>query len=137
LKPGAEAAYDILEREQARLSAVFGCPHPYLGAESLTGRREVWWFNGYESAAEKQRVADAYATNEALIAALTRNSRMKARLTLPPIEVFASYRKDLSVGVPWEPGHGRFLVITVRVVPGLKEPSSKHPTELASSCNPR
>jgi hypothetical protein len=59
LKPGSEATYDTLERQQARISSRLGCPHPLVGAESLTGHREVWWFDGYESADEQQRVADA------------------------------------------------------------------------------
>ena len=111
LKPGVEAAYDALEREQARISAAFGCPHPYLGAESLSGRKEVWWFNGYESPADKDQVYDAYAKNTALMEVLQRNSTAKAELTLAPVEVFAKYRADLTSGVPWTVGQGRFLVI--------------------------
>jgi hypothetical protein len=113
LKPGVEVAYDALEQEQARISAAFGCPHPYLGAESLSGPREVWWFNGYESPAEQQHVYDAYARNTALLEALQRNNKAKAELTLAPVEVFTRYRADSSSGVPWTVGQGRFLVITV------------------------
>ena len=113
LKPGAEAAYDALEQEQARLAASFGCPHPYLGAEVLSGRKEVWWFNGYTSPAEKQQAYDAYANNTALMEALQPNSKAKADLTLAPVEIFAHYRDDLTIGVPWTIGEGRFLVITV------------------------
>jgi len=113
LKPGSEAAYQAIEEDTARISAALGCPHPYLAAESLTGSKEVWWFNGYGSAAERTRVYDAYAKNTPLVAALQRNSKRKATLTLEPIEVLAHYRPDLSVGIPWITGHGRFLVIAV------------------------
>lgn len=113
LQPGREAAYDAIEQESARLAAALGCPHPYLGVESLTGPKEVWWLNGYESAADQQQVYDAYAQNTALVTALQQNSVRKAILTLEPIEVFVSYRQDASAGPPWILGEGRFLVIMV------------------------
>ena len=113
LKPGSEAAYHTIEEDTARIAAALGCPHPYLGIESLTGSREVWWLNGYESSAEQRQVYDAYAKNTPLMAALQQNSTRKASLTLEPSEVFANYRRDLSTGTPWILGHGRFLVIAV------------------------
>lgn len=113
LKPGVEAAYQAIEEETAGFSAALGCPHPYLAAESLTGPKEVWWFNGYESSADQKQVYDAYTRNAPLMAALQRSSEKKASLTLAPIEVFANLRRDLSAGTPWVVGRGRFLVITV------------------------
>ena len=113
LKPGSEGAYREIEEDTARICAERGCPHPYLGTESLTGPKEVWFFNGYESPAEQKQVHDDYAKNTALMAALLKNSRRKARLTGEPVNVFADYRQDLSRGVPWILGQGRFLVITV------------------------
>jgi hypothetical protein len=113
LKPGSETAFNAIEEERARISATLGCPHPYLGAESLTGSKEAWWFNGYQSSTEQKHVYDAYAQNAALMAALQRSAKPKADLTLTPIEVFARYREDLSAGTPWLLGHGRYLVITV------------------------
>ena len=113
LKPGSEAAYHAIEEDTARAAAALGCPHPYLGSVSVTGSREVWWFNGYESPAEQKQVSDDYAKNRRLMTALLRNSRRKASLTLEPVEVFARYRPDSSVGNPWVLGRGRFFVITV------------------------
>ena len=113
LKPGSEAAYRENEEDTARICAELGCPHPYLGIESLTGSKEVWFFNGYESWAEQKQVVDDYAKNATLMAALGKNSRRKASLTGEPVNAFANYRKDLSRGVPWILGQGRFLVITV------------------------
>jgi hypothetical protein len=113
VKPGSEGAYREVEEDTARLGARLGCPHPYLGIESLTGPREVWFFNGYESAAEHEQVVAAYANNHALLAALESNGKRKASLTVAPAEVFASHRPDLSRGVAWSLGQGRFLVITV------------------------
>jgi len=113
LKPGSEAAYDAIERDQARISKAFGCPHPYLAAESLTGSKEVWWFNAYESEDDKQAVYEAYAKNAPLMAALQKNSAAKTNLTLPPVEIFARYRSHAGAGDPWTGGPGRFLVIAV------------------------
>jgi hypothetical protein len=114
LKPCSEAAFNAIEEERARLSATLGCPHPYLGAESLSGPKEAWWFNGYQSSTERQQVYDAYAKNTALMAAFQKSAEPKARLTLsPPIEVFVRYRPDRSEGEPWLLGRGRYLVITV------------------------
>jgi hypothetical protein len=112
LKPGAEAEYRAIEEETARIAIELGCPHPYLGAESLTGSNEVWWFNGYESQDEIKQVEAAYTNNASWMAALVRNSKRKSVLTLPLIEVFAKHRPDLSRGKPWTVGQGRFLVIT-------------------------
>ena len=55
LKPGAEAAFDAIERQIATLCATLKCPHPYLGLESVTGPQEVWFLNGYRSADEQKR----------------------------------------------------------------------------------
>ncbi len=101
LTPGSEAAFNAIEEERARMSATLGCPHPYLGAESLTGPKEVWWFNGYQSSTERQQVYDAYAKNAPLMAAFQKSAKPKAQLTLRPIEVFMSYRPDRSEGTPW------------------------------------
>jgi hypothetical protein len=113
LKPGSDTAFSAIEEERARISATLGCPHPYLGAETLTGSKEAWWFNGYQSSTEQKQVYDAYEKNAALMAALQQSAKPKADLTLKPIEVFARYRADLSAGTPWLLGHGRYLVITV------------------------
>jgi hypothetical protein len=113
LKPGSEAAYHAVEEDTARVAAALGCPHPYLGAESVTGAKEVWWFNGYESSAEQEQVHDDYSKNARLMAALQQNSKRKALLTLEPVEVIAHYRPDLTVGNLWILGRGRFLVIAM------------------------
>ncbi|HEY7443180.1 MAG TPA: hypothetical protein VH701_12225 [Vicinamibacterales bacterium] len=113
LRPGSEAAFNAIEEDRARISATLGCPHPYLGAESLTEPKEIWWFNGYQSSTERKQVYEAYAKNAPLMAAFQKSAKPKANLTLPPIEVFASYRPDQSEGTPWLVGRGRFLVIAV------------------------
>src|SRR5712692_8443820 len=113
LKPGSEAAYGEIEEDTARICARLKCPHPYLGIESLFGPKEVWFFNGYKSPAERGQVAADYAKNAPLLAALETNSKRKASLSGKSVEVFAEYRKDLSRSPPWILGQGRFLVIRV------------------------
>ena len=112
LKAGHEAEFSAIEEERARISVVLGCPNPYLGTESLTGPKEAWWFNGYESAEHQQRVYDAYAKNTTLLAAFQQSEPRKAQITGKPIEVFARYRPDLRPDASWAPGVGRFLVVT-------------------------
>src|SRR5580704_14754908 len=56
LVAGRENEYREIEEETARLSAKLGCPHPCLAMESLTGPKEIWWFNGFDSS-EDQRQA--------------------------------------------------------------------------------
>ena len=79
-----------------------------MGIEPLTGPEEVWFFNGWESAAEQKQVADDYAKNAPLVAALETNGKRKATLKLGSVEVFVSYRENLSRGSPWEHGPGAF-----------------------------
>jgi hypothetical protein len=113
LKPGSEAAYNDIERDIARVCIELGFPHAYLAIESLTGPKEVWFLNGWESSAEQEQVADEYAKNDPLVAALEKHAKRKAGLVLTPVEVFANYRQHSGGGEPWSMGMGRFLVITV------------------------
>jgi hypothetical protein len=111
LQPGAEAAYDRLESDTARECARLRCPHAYLALESLTGPREVWWFNGYDSAVDRKRVADAWKANTEALAVLGRNGTRKRPLVGKTTESLASFRPDPSSGATWALGRGRFLVI--------------------------
>ena len=61
LNAGAEAAYDAIETDTARLCAALGCPHPYLALATVTGSPEVWFLNGFDSPAQQQHVVEAYA----------------------------------------------------------------------------
>jgi hypothetical protein len=113
LVPGRENAYRKIEEETARLSATLGCPHPYLAMESLTGPKEIWWFNGFDSPEDQRQVGEAYQKNRPFSAALKTNSERKASVTGRVIEIFAQYRPELSSGIPWILGHGRYFVIAV------------------------
>lgn len=113
VKPGAEAGYAATERDLARACAEFGFPHDYLAVESRTGRKEVWFFNAWESEEEQREVAEAYQRNAPLVAALEAGGRRKASLVAEAIEAFGHYQPELSRGEPWTPGRGRFLAIAI------------------------
>jgi hypothetical protein len=112
LRPGLENAYDEVERDTAKKCAELDCPHAYLALEALTGAKEVWFFNGYDSWADQQQVADAYAKKRPLLDALLANSKKKEPLTREPINVFAQLQPALTRGAPWLLGRGRFLVVS-------------------------
>src|SRR5712691_3776290 len=121
LNPGAEAEYDRIESDTARKCAQLRCTHAYVGLESLTGPKEVWWFNGFDSAADRKQAVDAWAKNKRALAVLGRNSKRKAPLTGKGTEVLANYREDLSAGPSWLLGRGRFLVIALtRTTPRME-----------------
>jgi hypothetical protein len=116
LKPGSDAAYGGLEQEIARMCLSLGCPHPYLAVESQSGPKEVWYFNGYRSLEERQQVVDAYAHNAPLIAGLGQYGALTAPLTVDQINVFATYRPEISLGEAWTLGERRYLVALVTTV---------------------
>jgi len=111
--PASEEKYRAIEEDAARVCAEMKCPNPYIGIESLTGPKEAWWINGFESDTALKRVAQQYANNRPLTDALNRITARKKGLIGDSVEVVAAYRKDLSRGPRWDVGQGRFLVITV------------------------
>jgi len=113
LLPGGEKQYREIEEETARLSVKLGCPHPYLAMESLTGPKEIWWFNGFDSPEDQKQVADAYEKNTPFADALKRGVDRKAKVTGKVSEILTHYRADLTSGDLWILGHARFLVISV------------------------
>jgi hypothetical protein len=110
LKPGCEEAYSEIEEDTARNSVKLKCPHPYLAIESLTGPKEVWWLNVFDSHEHQQQVEADYANNHALMQVLERNSKRKASLTEISANVYVTYREGSS---NWTPAGARFVVIAV------------------------
>ncbi len=116
-KPGHEAAMNRIEAEAARVCISLGVPHPYLGIESLTGSKEVWYINGFASPEELTHVSEAYGKNQELLAAMKRFAEMRAEFeSKPSSERSAAYRPQLSRGTEWDMGRDRFLVIAVTKV---------------------
>jgi hypothetical protein len=118
LKPGAEAEYDRIESETAILAAKLGCPHPYLALQPLSGaKNEVWWFNGFNSQDELNSVSEAYKTNEAWNAALTKNQKRKERLTGKSTEQLADLEPQAD-SQPWAVGRAQYVVVAIN--PGAR-----------------
>jgi hypothetical protein len=113
-KSGHEAALNLIEAKAARVCIGLGVPHPYLGIESLTGSKEVWYINGFASREELVQVTEAYSKNQALLAAMSRFAQQRADFESQPDSAGpATYRPELSRGADWEMGRERFLVIAV------------------------
>ena len=117
LNPGAEAAYDAV------LAVKLGCPHPYLALQPVSGaKNEVWWFNGFDSQDELNSVAEAYKTNEAWNAALTKNQRRKEPLTGKGIEQLADLEPKAD-SQPWAVGRARYVVVAINPAVRLSDSS--------------
>jgi hypothetical protein len=113
-KPGHEVALNRIEAEAARKCIGLGVPHPYLGIESLTGSKEVWYINGFASAEELAQVTKDYSKKPELLAAMNRFAQQRAEFqSQPGNEGPATYRPELSRGAEWKMGQERFLVIEV------------------------
>jgi hypothetical protein len=119
VKTGCEADYAALEQETARIAMTLRCPNPYLAAESLSGPKRVWWFNGYDSPEAQKQVALDYMKNAQLMDQLQRNSARKAPWTFDASDLFAYFRPQLSMGPAWQPGSGRYLSITESTGPDV------------------
>jgi hypothetical protein len=113
LKRGNDSTYRVIENDGAQICADLGCPNPYLGMESLNGPHEAWWLTTFATAADTARVAQFYATNRALSAALGAVAQRKAAFIGTPAQGFAVYRGDLSRGPGWSVAGARFIVVTV------------------------
>jgi hypothetical protein len=111
LKPGAVQAVHRIEVDAAQICIRLKFPHRYLVLESLTGPKEFWYLNAFDSQAELDEVGREYEGNKALTSALAVNLKRKAPyLAAESTNVFLNYRPELSGGAPWVMGHGRFLV---------------------------
>ena len=112
LKPDAVAANRKLEKRAEHLCRTLDFRHPYLTIESVFGPAEMWYFNGFESQAEVEKLRREYEQNTMLAVALNEIVQRKAPLKrAESTDEFAHYRSDLSRGDPWIIGRGRFLVI--------------------------
>ena len=112
LKPDAVAANRRLENQAEHLCRTLDFRHSYLTIESVSGPEEMWYFNGFESQSEVEKLRQEYAQNTKLAAALADIVQQKAPLKrADSTDDFAYYRSDLSHGEQWIIGRGRFLVI--------------------------
>jgi hypothetical protein len=112
-KAGNQAALERIEISAARMCINLGCPHPYLGIESLTGSKEVWYLNGFSSIEEQERVREQYAKKDLFSTMSQFTQQREPFQSDPDKDYYANYRADLSHGPKWSMGEGRFLIITV------------------------
>ena len=117
LNPKAETKYGKIEEELARLCTRMDSPNRYLALASLTVPREVWWLNMYTSQADVDRVAEGYARNIALSAAMRQLAQGKQGLTTDPIDIMTTFRPDLSDSSPWRIGELPFAVVLQTQIP--------------------
>src|SRR5215472_2548552 len=111
-KPGHEAELNRIEAEAARVCIKLGVPHPYLGIESITGAKEVWYINGFASTDDLTKVGEAYSKNQGLLEAMKRFSQQRVEFqSQPNSELTVTYRPDASHGAGWDIGKQEFLVI--------------------------
>ena len=111
LKPGAAQPVHGIEVDSAQICIRLKFPHRYLVLESLTGPKEFWYLNAFNSQAELDELRREYEANTALTSALAQNLKRKAPyLAAESTDIFLNYRPELSAGTPWLIGHGRFLV---------------------------
>jgi hypothetical protein len=113
VKPNSVRAYDRNEREIARTSVRLKHPNPYLALEPLSGPKEVWWLNAFESEADRGRVMQAFDRNSGLMAELRRLGRRKEAFREKPVTILTTYRADLSQDRPWSVSGARFVVVAV------------------------
>jgi hypothetical protein len=113
-KAGHETMLNRMEAEAARICIGLGVPHPFLGIESLTGSKEVWYINGFDSPQGLARAREAYGNNPELTSAMNRFARERSEFaSQPSSESLARYQAELSHGTPWTMGTEPFLVIEV------------------------
>jgi hypothetical protein len=111
-KPGHQAALDRIEAEAARTCIGLGIQHPYLGIESLSGSKEVWYLNAFSSTEELAQITKAYSDNPKLTAEMGRFAEQRKEFeSRSSLEGLTTYRPELSRGVQWEIGRGQFLVV--------------------------
>ena len=118
LKPDAVPAVHKIEVDAARICIRLKFPHRYLVLESLTGPKEFWYLNAFDSQADLDEVSRQYEGNKALTSALAENLKRKAPyLAAESTNVFLHYRAELSGEL-----HGRWVTGAFWLPPGRKSP---------------
>jgi hypothetical protein len=123
---GGEVRYGELERRMAETCARLECPNTYLALESIGLPKDVWWFVGYASDAEVERIKQAYKQNRTLLTALAELAARKKDLIDKPVEHMTRLRADLSAAAPWRVGFEPFVAIATTVTSGSVFESAEH-----------
>lgn len=117
VRPGCLEDYGRIEQELLHVCRRLGAPNRYLALVSQEQPTEVWWLNMYDSPAEVGRIAQAYAANTALMAALAELSARKNRMTEPPVDLMTELRGAGKLPEPWRIGELPYAVVQILAAP--------------------
>ena len=109
IRPGGEVEYGRIEERLKDVCVRMGCPNAYLALEALSTPKEVWWLVMYESQADVERVAAAYAANEPLLKEMTALNALKKDIVDAPIGHMTVRCGGAAPG--WQVGGEPFAVI--------------------------
>jgi hypothetical protein len=111
INAGDEAAYEEIENEIAAACVALKCPHPHLALETLSERKEIWWFNFFDSEEQRLQVTRDYESNRLLMEVLIRNGDRKSRYTGEITDRVSRYRPDLGRETNWDFLGARYVVV--------------------------
>jgi hypothetical protein len=111
LEPGREAQYADVEQRLLEVCTRLGCPNAYLALESVAAPKEVWWLIMYESAAEVERVGNAYAANQPLLDSMRELQALKTGISAVTGEHMTKLQVDSGDASPWRVASEPFAVI--------------------------
>jgi hypothetical protein len=119
VKPGRLAKVVQIEESAAQFCAKAGCPNPYVALTSITGRDEIWWVNGFDSAEAMEKTMRDYAANTQITDRLAIVAESKAGFVFPAVNLIARFREDLSISASTTFAYARYISATVvQVRPG-------------------
>jgi hypothetical protein len=115
---GREAEYGNVEQRLREACLRLQCPNNYVALESVAAPTEVWWFVPYTSQADVDRVAQAYAQSDALLAALRELGAPKKDIVETIGSYLTRYRPDLGDEAHWRIGLAPFAVLGASTTAG-------------------
>ena len=96
VKPGKEPAHMKLEVEWTRAVEAAKFPVPMLGLTSMSGANEVWFMQGFASAADMQKLGETMAAAPAMSAVDAKYRPMETDMLANQFTMIVRLRDDLS-----------------------------------------
>jgi hypothetical protein len=119
VRNGRGGMHAALEQEWAQTFRRAGVPVYWLGATTVTGRDEVWYFTGMDGFVDLESMDKAIDSSPGLGAASGRLAQADEENVSETRSFMARYRADLSRPGPTPVANGRYFSITMfRVRPG-------------------
>jgi len=106
-----------IEEAAARFCAKAGCPNPYLAITAITGPKEAWWINGFDSMDAMEKVWRDYAANQEISRELNAVAEKKADLAFPADQLVARFHEEKSFASTLVLPH-LFSITVLRLRPG-------------------